>query len=97
MKAWNLTKATKAEIKKQVLLANEQYDIDIDTVVLYTLHTHLGFGKKRLRRFWEALKTNRDEMVKHYQMPDDYPWLCRKALEAIGVDIKEWNDAVSNM
>ena len=83
----------KAEIKKQILLENKQYDIDIDAVVLYTLYSHLGFGKKRLRRFWEALKKNRDEMVKHYQMPD-YPFICHKALEEIGVNIKEWSKEI---
>ena len=86
-------KVMKAEINKQILMANAQYDEDIDAVVLFTLHSHLGFGKKRLRRFWEALQQNRDDMVKHYQMPD-YPFICHKVLEEIGVNIKEWSKEI---
>lgn len=53
--SWNGTpsqcKAMQAEINRQLIEADREYATDYDAMVLYTLHTHLGFGKKRLRKF----------------------------------------------
>lgn len=43
--------AMNIEINRQIVEADRKYTNDIDAMVLYTLHVHLGFGKKRLRRF----------------------------------------------
>lgn len=84
-------KAIEEEIKRQLLNANAQYTNDIDVMILYTLHTHLGFGKKRLRRFYEAFSEIHQQLIDHYKMPDDIPWLCDRKLKEIGVDVKQWN------
>ncbi len=42
-------KAMNEEINRQLIEADRKYTNDFDAMVLYTLHTHLGFGKKRLR------------------------------------------------
>lgn len=70
-------KAMDMEINRQIVEADRRYADDIDAMVLYTLHVHLGFGKKRL--------------IRYYQMPDDYTWLCKEMLKRIGVDVEAWN------
>lgn len=70
-------KAMDMEINRQIVEADRRYADDIDAMVLYTLHVHLGFGKKRL--------------IQYYQMPDDYTWLCKEMLKRIGVDVEVWN------
>ena len=47
-------KAMELEINRQLAESDRQHANDFDAMVLYVLHTHLGFGKKRLRRFYEA-------------------------------------------
>ena len=64
--------------------------VDTD-MVLYTLHVHLGFGKKRLRKFYDAFSAEHDRLIQYYQMPDDYTWLCKEMLKRIGVDVEAWN------
>lgn len=31
------------------------------------------------------------KLIKHYEMPDDYVWLCKEKLKEIGVDVEAWN------
>ena len=78
-------KAMDMEINRQIVEADRRYADDIDAMVLYTLHVHLGFGKKRLRKFYDAFS------IQYYQMPDDYTWLCKEMLKRIGVDVEAWN------
>lgn len=32
-----------------------------------------------------------DRLIQHYEMPDDYTWLCKEELKKIGVDVEAWN------
>lgn len=84
-------KAMELEINRQIAEADKRYIDDIDAMVLYTLRVYLGFGPKRLRKFWDALSTEHDRLIQHYQMPDDYTWLCKEMLKHIGVDVEAWN------
>lgn len=84
-------KAMDMEINRQIVEADRRYANDIDAMVLYTLHVHLGFGKKRLREFYDAFSTEHDRLIQYYQMPDDYTWLCKEMLKCIGVDVEAWN------
>lgn len=73
----------------------------VDANWLYTLHTELGFGQKRLRRAWEAMVRNRiairefyrdgqggyEEQLTGKNVEDE---ATVKALLEIGVDIKAW-------
>ena len=74
-------KAMDMEINRQIVEADRRYADDIDAMVLYTLHVHLGFGKKRLRKFYDALSAEHDRLIQYYQMPDDYTWLCKEMLK----------------
>jgi hypothetical protein len=74
------------EIEKE-LDAKLQSDVtQIDAAILWTLHLCFGFGKKRLRRFY-------DFFVKLSRVNDR--WKIRadniELLKGIGVDIEEWN------
>lgn len=88
--------AMRLEIGRQITEANRTYVNNVDAMVLWTLHIHLGFGKKRLRRFWEAFRTVHDELTDYYQMPNDDPWLCMTLLKRIGVDVEKWNGEEKN-
>lgn len=84
--------AMELEIKRQLAEADRQHTDDVDAMVLYTLHKHLGFGKQRLRKFYEAFSAEHDRLIQHYEMPDDFPWLCKMKLkEETGVDVEAWN------
>lgn len=91
---WNGTpsqrKAMQAEINRQIIEADRKYTTDYDAMVLYTLHIQCGFGKKRLRRFYEAFIKQHEEFIKYYQMPGEYDWFCKYKLKEIGVDVDEW-------
>ena len=84
-------KAMELEISRQILEADRKYTNDVDAMVLYTLHVHLGFGAKRLRRFYEAFNREHEQLVSYYQLPDDGAWLCMQKLKDIGVDVEQWN------
>lgn len=84
-------KAMEIEINRQIVEADKQYTNNIDIMVLYVLHTHLGFGKARLRKFYEAFETEHQKLIDHYQMPDDNEWLADMKLKEIGVDVAAWN------
>ena len=83
--------AMNIEINRQIAEADRKYTNDIDAMVLYTLHVHLGFGRKRLRRFWEAFSREHKALIERYHMPEDGAWLCRRKLQDIGVDVEAWN------
>ena len=85
-------KAMEIEVNRQIVEADRRYADDIDAMILYTLSIHLGFGPQRLRRFWEALSAEHDRLVQHYEMPDDFPWLCKAKLKEMGVDVEAWNN-----
>lgn len=82
------------EINKQIRNRSVQYANDIDAAILYQLHVQLGFGKKRLRRFYDSWKQIHDSLLDHYEMTnDDGTWLCMNKLKEIGVDVEAWNGA----
>lgn len=56
-------KAMDIEINRQIVEADRRYADDIDAMVLYTLHVLLGFGKKRLRKFYDAFSAEHDRLI----------------------------------
>lgn len=81
-----------SEIRKHVVQYDAEYRDNLDATVLYTLHQVFGFGKDRLRKFWRALESEHDKLVKYYELPEDGPWLCTELLKRIDVDVKSWNE-----
>lgn len=84
-------RALDAEIKKQIVEHDKQYDIDRESSILWMLHTEFGFGPKKLKRAWELMYSSGASLRKHYEMsPDDDGWLCRKMLKETGCDVEQW-------
>lgn len=75
------------EIDRQLLERRKELFHDIDTMILWTLHVELGFGKKRLERFYHAVIRNYREMCANFEMDTPYPAECK--LKEIGVDLDE--------
>ena len=92
-------KAMNIEINRQILEKDEQYKKDIDAMVLYTLLSHYGWKKKRLRRFWNAFIEEHKALREHYLMdaPGDGAWLAHRKLKEIGVDIHQWYKEEENV
>lgn len=84
-------KAMSIEINRQIAESERQHANNLDALILYVLHVHLGFGKKRLRRFYEAFTVEHNKLIEHYEMPDDNAWLADMKLKEIGIDVAAWN------
>ena len=84
--------AMKLEINRQILKQDEQYAVDMDAMVLYTLMAHYGWKKKRLKRFWKAFVAEHKALREFYQMngSGDNEWLAHRKLNEIGVDVRQW-------
>lgn len=83
-------KAMMSEIVKQEKEMLETSEKNIDVAILWMLHEQLGFGAKRLRRFFDTFNRIYEELVAHYDMVDDLPWIYERKLKEIGVDVAEW-------
>lgn len=81
------------EVKKYVLEVNDQYQRDFDAMLVWYVHIHTGYGKIRLKRFYEGFRNEYKRLVEYYQMPGDTGWLCRYKLKEIGVDLDEWEES----
>lgn len=45
-------KALNAAISEQIVANDRKYDMDKEASILWMLHTHFGFGPKRLKKAW---------------------------------------------
>lgn len=66
-------------------------EADMDASILWVLHEHFGFGKKRLREFYDKFTEEHKRLAEWYEMPHDTPFICRRKLLDIGVDVAAWN------
>lgn len=76
------------EINQQILAKDKAYQLDIDTMVLWTLHQCYGWGATRLKKFYVAMMKEHLRMREFYELDDLYPE--RHKLKEKGVDIEEW-------
>lgn len=83
------------EINQQCLLREKTLGQDLDTVVLWTLMKHYGWGKKRLHDFYLLLAQEHVNMRHYYQMDDTYPE--RYHLKEKGIDLDEWEKEVDQI
>ena len=84
--------AMEHEINQQCLEADAKLALDVDSMVLWTLHTHLGFGPKRLHDFYLAMAAEHRRMREHYEMDSLYPE--RRKLKELGADVEQWQKEV---
>lgn len=83
-------RAMDIEIKRQLAEFDKKHEREIDALVLYILCTEFGFGKKRCKRFYDALAREMAALSERYQLENDEVWLCTKKLRERGINIDEW-------
>jgi len=82
----------KIEARKQCIEQLRQYEMELDSVALYVLHTKFGFGKKRLERFYDMLFEEREAMKAEFGKTDDATigeYAMRWILKEQGIDVEE--------
>lgn len=85
-------KAINTEILRQCAEFDRKNANEIDALVLWLLHEKFGFGKKRLRAFYDYFLTEIDILATRYDIGDeDKAWLCTYKLKQYGIDITIWN------
>ena len=81
--------AAEAEIKRQILEADKNCTLDMDTMYLWTLHAKYGWGYKRLKQFYLDVFREHLRMREFYEMNDLYPERVKLKQEC-GIDLEEW-------
>ena len=74
--------ASKAEILRQIVETNAEYELENDALFLWVLHEKYGFGLGRLRGLYEEVFRARKEMHDFLRAsPEDNPRRDPKRLE----------------
>ena len=84
-------KAVDEEINRQLIEKHAEFVDDVDYMILRILHDQFGFGLTRLRRFYEAFVEDNDALVNHYEKADAGAYIARREMNALGVNIEEWD------
>lgn len=79
------------EINRQLILKHQEFTDDVDYMIMLVLRRKFGFGRIRLKRFYDAFMDGNDALVRHYEMPDAGVYIARKELNAIGCNVEQWN------
>lgn len=82
----------KLEVKKEGDKYFEERFTEIDTMILWILHIKFGFGKVRLRRYFDTYLHEAIEMQGRYG--DSYVYKMQSELKKIGVDVVEWEKEI---
>lgn len=85
-------RAMDIEIQKELAEFDRKHMLEIDAIVLWGLHTELGFGVDRLKRFYDNFAGAMDDLINRYEMEQgDKVWLCTYKLKELGIDIDKWD------
>ena len=76
------------EISQRILQRDKEYQLDIDTMVLWSLKQFAGWGPKKLKAFYHFMFKEHLRMREFYELDDLYPE--RYKLKKEGIDIEEW-------
>lgn len=79
--------AAKKEINRQIVEQKEKFMKGVDAQILWTAHTLLGFGKKRLERLYRAIIRDYIEACEFFETTDTFP--AELKLEKLGVNLEE--------
>ena len=86
-------KAIDIKIKNQLAEFDKKHEIEIDALILWTLHEEFGFDEKRLKKFFDIFGEAIDELIKRYEFEDfDKIWICTEKLKNYGVNLEEWEE-----
>jgi len=84
-------KVLKEQCKKEFFNLLERYNYQVALQVMYILHFKYGFGKKRLREFFELLKAMQARHIEYYEVKDDdVPDICEIKLREDGINIEDF-------
>ena len=84
-------KAIEMEMRRQYAEWDRRHSMEIDAIVLWQLHTQLGFGPVRLKKFFEGFRPAANELIERYSLDEaDQVWLQTEQLKEIGVDLNQW-------
>ena len=89
-------KALRIELDRQIAEFDRRNQINVEACILWALHELLGFGPKRLRRFYLGFIRYYSALLDHYEMEDDNAYLALRALKEYGIDVDEWNREVES-
>lgn len=85
-------KAMEIEFKKCFAEFNERNSNELGAMILWVLHEEFGFGKERLKKFYDVFSPAIKALSDRYEMDDtEGPWLCTRKLLEYGIDISKWN------
>ena len=83
------------EMHRQMIENVERLTGDIMALMLWQLHSQLGFGRDRLLKFHSGFREGLKELNAHYQMgKQDQVFLCKHELKQLGVDLDELPNAL---
>ena len=81
-------KALDNEVRRQLVEKKNEFLMDADAMILYTLHKEFGFGKKRLIKFFKTFIDDYEKFIDDYQV--EGAWMAAYRLkQETGLDIEE--------
>lgn len=84
-------KSMEMEIRRQLAEADKNDSLEIDSMILWILHDKYGWGKRKLKDFFNTFTQELKALTDRYVMEDcDTVWLCTRKLKDAGIDISEW-------
>lgn len=82
-------KGMQMEIQRQIAEYDLKNKREIDAMILWQLHTQLGFGPERLKRFYKNFAAEYKALLARYEMdPGEGVWLCTHKLAELGIDLE---------
>ena len=85
-------KAMDIELKKQLAEYDKSHATEIDAIILWQLHKQLGFGPKRLKRFYDEFGLEIKALLSRYELEEgDRAWLATHELKEYGIDLEKWD------
>lgn len=76
-----------AAMRKEIARQGKEFSTSIQTMLLWVLHKHYGFGKKRLEQFFMTFLAEYEDMCNFFETDDVFP--AEYKLREIGVDVAE--------
>lgn len=76
-------------IEKGFYMLLDQRSIDLDTIMLFVLHSVFGFGAERARRFYESYVESFKAFYSDYEEAT-YDRM-REDLKKYGIEVEKWN------
>ena len=90
-----LRRALQDEVNRQTADNVRKLSRNLQAITLWVVHEHLGFGKKRLKRFQEAFLPLIEELQDFYMAEDAADtefYAAYKLKHEVGIDVDELGD-----